>query len=78
MSALQDKKSKITPFTGDAASRGLEGHVLLASFLQSQDMQMSAELSEGAVQYLRGPVDMVKWKELYRDLSSLGDHPKCR
>ena len=65
MSALQEKKTKITSFVGDAASRGLKGHVLLGSFLQSQDLQMSAELSEGSVLFLRGPVDMVKWKELH-------------
>lgn len=65
MPDLPDEKTKIAAFNGTAASPRLEGHVLLGSFLQSQDHQMSVEVSGGAVQYLRGAVDMVRWKELH-------------
>ena len=48
-----------------ASAHSLLGHILLTSLQQSQDHQITAELSGGAVQYVRGPVDMVKWKELH-------------
>src|SRR2546422_7969590 len=64
MAAIKSKKTVAT-VSSDSARAHMSGHVLLASFQQAQDHQMLAEVSGGTVQYLRGPVDMVKWKELH-------------
>ena len=47
------------------------GHILLASFQQSQQHQITAEVRGGEVQYLHGPVDQVRWSELHIVLDAL-------
>lgn len=64
MAAIKGNKTVAT-VNSDSAPAHMSGHVLLASFQQAQDHQMLAEVSGGTVQYLRGPVDMVKWRELH-------------
>jgi hypothetical protein len=61
------KQPKITAATGAShkAAASLLGHILLTSLQQSQEHQITAEVSGGAVQYVHGPVDMVKWKDLH-------------
>jgi hypothetical protein len=43
----------------------LVGHVLLTSLQQAQQHKMSADVAEGEVVCLRGPLDLVKWRELH-------------
>lgn len=53
-------KSNVPGYPSDVS-----GHVLLANIHQQQDHQVSVEITAGSVEYLRGPVDMIKWKEVH-------------
>lgn len=41
------------------------GCVLLADIHQQQDHQVSLEITAGSLEYIRGPIDMIKWKEVH-------------
>jgi hypothetical protein len=58
-------KSVVMGVVTDTQPPVMTDHVLIVSLQQSQDHQMSVDLSEGTVHCLRGPLDMIKWKELH-------------
>lgn len=59
------EKNVVVGVVADTVPPSVLDHELLVSLQQSQDHQMSVDVSEGAVQCLRGPLDMIKWKELH-------------
>ena len=50
---------------GTTGKSHMSQHVFLASLRQAQQHKMSADLAGGEVVCLRGPLDLVKWKELH-------------
>lgn len=63
MTAIE--KNVVMGVVADTELPRVMDHVLLVSLQQSQDHQMSVDLADGAVHCLRGPLDMIKWKELH-------------
>lgn len=59
------EKSVVLGVVAETEPPSVMDHVLLVSLQQSQDHQMSFGVSEGAAHCFRGPLDMVKWKELH-------------